>query len=93
MEYLWNLYGISMEYLWNISGISLEYLRNVYGIWWFSNAMTQEPMDGGYLPFFKPIFGSPHKLWPTRPEICFGPEIPSLGANEPRSNVMNIDEK
>ena len=32
MEYLWNIYGISMEYLWNIMeyhGISREYLGNI----------------------------------------------------------------
>jgi hypothetical protein len=32
MEYLWNIYGISMEYLWNIYGISMEYLWDIYGI-------------------------------------------------------------
>ena len=24
MEYLWNIYGISMEYLWNIYGINVD---------------------------------------------------------------------
>ena len=33
MEYLWNIYGISMEHLWDIYGISMGYLWDMeYGI-------------------------------------------------------------
>ena len=35
MEYLCNIYGISMEYLWFL-GISMEFLWNIYGIYMVS---------------------------------------------------------
>ena len=37
MEYLWNIYGISIEYLWNIM---VNIMVNIYDImtgWWLSN--------------------------------------------------------